>query len=284
MSHILAQDVKDARGKLIVKAGEDVFAWAQLMDYPEDYRKKKSRLKDSLFFLDDFNSIFKKEPYVKVLGNWVEDFREWMGEQWVPAIMLEELQRQKELQPYNYWHVVTMAVVGARFFDLWIKTPATGKKAFQALLFHDLGKTRIDSFVLDKRGPLNDDDWKVIKQAPLISYALNVTYWNDPNHLCANIALSQKENRLGSGYPRGLKTNSLILDVLNVLDRFDAMITERPYREKAFTAREAIDFIKKDCDDGKIDADFLKALLALIRGEKIKDLKKVKIGAPGREA
>lgn len=283
MSFQLSKPVKDARGKLIVQAGEDAFAWAQLMDYPEVYTKRKSKFKESATLLEDFNSVFKKSPYDKVLSDWVPDFREWVGELWAPSIVFDELKLQKSRNPYHYYHNITIAVVGARLLELWITTPATAKRSFLSLLLHDLGKSRVDSFILDKRGALNDDEWKVMHEAPVVSYVLNVAYWGDPNHLCSDIALNQHENRLGKGYPRGQKTNSLILDILTVVDRFDALTSVRPFRDKAYTHREAFDLIKQDCDDGKIEGEVLKALVALIRQEKITDLKKLKLGTIGRK-
>ena len=94
--------------------------------------------------------------------------------------------------------------------------------------------------------------------------------------------LQHQEDRLGKGYPQGIKTNSLVLDILGVLDRFDAMISERPFRFKRFQTREALDFLKKDADEGRFEPEVLRALVALLRKEKVADLKKIKLGTAGR--
>jgi len=136
---------------------------------------------------------------------------------------------------------------------------------------------------LKKKETLDEAELRLVREAPVLSYVLNVAYWGDANNLCANIALNQHEDRVGNGYPQGTKTNSLILDVLFLLDHFDALISERPFRFKKFSIREAIDFVQKDAGEGKLETDVVRAFAALIRQEKIKDLKKINLGTIGRK-
>ncbi len=245
--------------------------------------KKKTKLKDAAQLMEDFSSIFEHPVYKPALEKWIPSFREWVGEMWAPDVMFEELKLHRIRDPYAYQHVLVIALMGARLIELWIKAVPTVKRAFLAFLFHDLGKSRIAPAILEKSDSLMDVERRSIYDHPIASFVLNATYWGDANQLCAEVALHHHEDRLGTGYPAGTKTNSLILDILAVLDRFDAFITERPFRFKKFTQREAFDLLKKDADMGKIEPDVLKALVALIRKEKISDLKKIKLGTIGRE-
>ncbi len=280
----LSQPVKDLRGKVIVGAGVDVLDWAKKTPFSGEYLKKKTKFKDSAQLMDDLAEVFQIPAYKPALDGWVPNFREWVGEQWGPDIIFEELKMQRMRDPYAYRHVLVIAVMGSRLLELWVKSAPTIKKTFQAFLLHDLGKSRVSPSILEKQQSLDEVERRAVYEHPLISFALNAAYWGDANHLCAEVALNHNEDRLGKGYPQGIKANSLILDILGTLDRFDALIQERPFRFKKFTQREAFDLLKNDADAGKIEPDVLKALVALVRKEKITDLKRIKLGKVGRES
>jgi len=280
---LLSQDVKDQRGKLILAAGHDVLEWSRKHIFTKDYLKSKSRFKDISFFVDDCKQIFDMKPYDKVLNEWTLDFRAWMGEIWAPTIVFDELRLLKTIDSYSYKHVLVIAVVGARLLELWIQAPATVKRSFQALVCHRLGKTRLFEGLLSKEGPLDATEKQAILEQPAVGFVLNAAYWGEPNHLCAKVAFQHQEDRLGKGYPLQVKTNSLLMDILRLLDRFDALTSERPFRYKSFTSRQALDILKQDADEGKIELDVVKAFLALLRGEEPKTYKNISIGTIGRE-
>ena len=282
MSVVLTQAVKDIKGKVLVDVGTNVLEWSKKAALTGEYLKKKVKFKDSPQMLDDLLSVFEMKPYKKALEGWTPSFREWLGELWAPAVVFDELKLQRLRDPYAYRHIIVLAVVGSRLMEFWIKTPVTVKKTFLAFLCHDLGKTRVAPMILDQKEPLSETELKAIREHPLVSFVLNACYWGEVNHMCAEVGLQHQEDRLGTGYPQGSKTSSLVLDILAVLDRFDALISERPFRFKAFSVREAFDIIKGDCDLGKIDPDVLRVFISLIREEKIKDPKKIKLGTIGR--
>jgi len=279
---IIQETVKDLRGKVLTPAGTHVLQWGLKAPHSGEYLKKKTKFKENPQFYEDCQFLFSEEPYKKVLDSWTADFRDWVGELWVPSVCFEEIRLIRMRDPYAYRHILTIAVVGARMLEFWVKTPVTVKRAFQAFLFHDLGKGRVSNTILEKNGTLDDLERRSVYEHPLIGYILNATYWADSNHLCAEIALHHNEDRKGTGYPQGIKTNSIILDILMLIDRFDAMVSDRPFRPKALTIREALDVLKEDADIGKIEPTVLKTFIALLRGQKVADFKKVKLGTIGR--
>ncbi len=282
MSVVLSQPVKDIKGKELVPAGTNVLEWSKKAALTGEYLKKKVKFKDSPQVMDDLLSVFEMDPYKKALEGWTPSFREWLGELWAPAVIFDELKLQRLRDPYAYRHVLVIAVVGSRLLEYWIKSPPTVKKTFLALLCHDLGKTRLAPMLLEKSEALLEAEMQSIKEHPLASFVLNAFYWGEVNHMCAEVGLQHQEDRLGTGYPQGSKTNSLVLDILTLLDRFDAMTSERPFRFKKFSVREAFDLIKADCDAGKIEPDVLRVFISLVRKEKVKDPKKIKLGTIGR--
>ncbi len=100
-----------------------------------------------------------------------------------------------------------------------------------ASLLHDLGKIGINEMVLNKPGPLTEDECEHIKEHPEIGEKiLQGIPLMEP---VARIIVSHHENFDGSGYPRNLKGEDIPLPsrVIAVADIYDAMSSDRPYRK-----------------------------------------------------
>lgn len=97
---------------------------------------------------------------------------------------------------------------------------------------HDIGKITIDDHIIHKKGPLTDEEWKIVKKHPEIGYRIIST---SPKY--ADIAfdiLSHHERYDGSGYPLGLSGKEIPIRarIIAVADAFDAMISDRAYRKR----------------------------------------------------
>ncbi|MEI8165842.1 MAG: HD domain-containing phosphohydrolase [Chloroflexales bacterium] len=101
-------------------------------------------------------------------------------------------------------------------------------------LLHDIGKMGIPDAILLKPGPLNDEEWEVMRRHPTMAYELltPIAYL----HEALAIPWCHHEKWDGSGYPRGLACESIPLAarIFAVVDVWDALSNDRPYR-KAFT-------------------------------------------------
>jgi HD-GYP domain-containing protein (c-di-GMP phosphodiesterase class II) len=105
-------------------------------------------------------------------------------------------------------------------------------------LLHDIGKIGVPRQILTKVG-LTDDEWVVIRQHPRIAYEMmNVLPELRP---AAEIPYCHHERWDGSGYPRGLRGEEIPLAarVFAVVDAWDAMLSERPFRA-AFSSEETL--------------------------------------------
>ena len=97
-------------------------------------------------------------------------------------------------------------------------------------LLHDIGKIGIPERILHKTEPLDDEEWRVIKQHPVISdYILSEI---DLPPIVRKIARSSHERIDGTGYPDGLAGEEIPLPARIVLvsDALDALTSDRPYR------------------------------------------------------
>ncbi len=111
-------------------------------------------------------------------------------------------------------------------------------------LLHDIGKLGVPDSILQKAGPLSDEEWVLMRQHPV--YAYQMLYPIEYLRPAIEIPYCHHEKWDGSGYPRGLKGEEIPLAarIFAVVDVFDALTSDRPYR-KAWSIREALDYIKQ---------------------------------------
>jgi len=112
-------------------------------------------------------------------------------------------------------------------------------------LIHDLGKITIPAEVLSKPIQLNDFEWGMIKMHPRVGYdVLKEIEFPWP---LAPIVLQHHERMDGSGYPRGLSGEDILMEarILAVADVVEAMASRRPYRP-ALGIDKALDEISQN--------------------------------------
>lgn len=113
-----------------------------------------------------------------------------------------------------------------------------------ASVLHDTGKIGIATTVLHKEGTLTVDEYGVIKTHPLIGDQI-LGPINTLEGVRTTI-LQHHERYDGKGYPHGVSGEeiSIMARILSVIDTFDAMVTDRPYR-KAFSLSKAKEELKQ---------------------------------------
>jgi len=140
--------------------------------------------------------------------------------------------------PYTGIHseeVAELAVKLAKVLNLPEKEIA---RIDTAARVHDLGKIAVPDAILLKPGPLTEEEWKVMKQHPVVSAEIlsGLEIYKD----CVDIIRHEHEHWDGSGYPDGLKGEEIPLGsrIIAVADVWHALLSDRPYR-KAYTKEEA---------------------------------------------
>ncbi len=109
---------------------------------------------------------------------------------------------------------------------------------------HDLGKVGIPDNILFKEGPLNEEEWKIMKVHPEKGHRI-ASASKDLKDI-ADLILKHHEHWDGRGYPAGIKGKDIPIEcrILAIADAYDAMTSDRPYR-KAMHPDEAIAELKK---------------------------------------
>lgn len=109
---------------------------------------------------------------------------------------------------------------------------------------HDVGKIGIPDRILQKPGPLDADEWKIMQSHVTIGAEIIGEHAGGMLALARSIALTHHEKYDGSGYPNGLKGDQIPLvgRITAIADVFDALTSERPYK-KAWSEDEALNFL-----------------------------------------
>lgn len=124
---------------------------------------------------------------------------------------------------------------------------------------HDVGKIGIPDRVLQKPGPLDEGEWKLMRRHPEMGADIIGFHDSDVLSMARVIALTHHERWDGSGYPLGLIGRDIpfIGRVVAVADVFDALTTHRPYK-RAWSVDEAVAYLD-DQAGREFDPDLVRA-------------------------
>jgi HD-GYP domain-containing protein (c-di-GMP phosphodiesterase class II) len=143
-------------------------------------------------------------------------------------------------------------------------------------LFHDVGKIGIPDAILTKPGKLTDEEYQKMKAHPVIGSKIlgHVRLFEDE----LNVMVEHHERLDGKGYPNGLSDGQISRTgrIVAVADVFDAMTSDRPYRE-AIPVDHVFDYMKskvniefdKECVDALIRAYRNRAILTQKERERL---------------
>ncbi|HWH93345.1 MAG TPA: diguanylate cyclase [Baekduia sp.] len=123
--------------------------------------------------------------------------------------------------------VAELAVAVARRLGL---SPAEVEQIRQAADLHDVGKVAIPDAILDKPGPLDDEEWAFMRRHTVIGERIVAAA--PALRSVAALVRASHERHDGGGYPDGLMGEEVPLGarIVAVCDSFDAMVADRPYR------------------------------------------------------
>jgi putative two-component system response regulator len=146
---------------------------------------------------------------------------------------------------------------------------------------HDIGKIGVPDRILLKPGPLDADEWKVMKLHTTIGGKILSNSDSHVIKMAEQIALTHHEKWDGSGYPDGLKGSQIPLwgRISAIVDVFDALTNDRPYK-KAFPIDESLEILKKSTGthfDPEVSEAFFsiqKEILSILRGNEDPSSKK----------
>jgi putative nucleotidyltransferase with HDIG domain len=133
--------------------------------------------------------------------------------------------------PYTAGHTSRVAQYSVRIAGALGLDDATRREIEHGALLHDIGKIGVPDAVLTKPGPLDDAEWDAMRRHPLVACAILDGVELSPTVI--SMVRHHHENLDGTGYPDHLSYDDLPLAarIARVADAFDAMTSDRPYRD-----------------------------------------------------
>ncbi len=138
-------------------------------------------------------------------------------------------------------------------------------------LLHDIGKITVDKSIINKASPLTSNECKELNSHPVIGYEI-LSRIKFPWKGIPMMTRNHHEKVDGSGYPDRLKKSDIPLGarIMALVDAFDAMTTDRPYRPR-LSFREAIDEVK-DHYNRQFDPEVVRPFISVIRKEVLSEV------------
>lgn len=244
---------EETMNELVLSARADAFPSMKLMEY------------DTV--AADLHRICEAPPYNRMFSDPVrrdEVFRT-MHEVELPRPLLEIYSYFKTHDLYTYNHILTVFALSLLLARELVKDPAERAMEVAASTSHDFGKICVPLSILKKTTPLEDWERQRLSHHTAAGYVLLSYYLKDHNHPAAITARDHHERMDCSGYPGGIAQRNRFVEIVAVGDIFDALASSRPYRQRAFDLRSALEELTQQALRGTIRTDVVRALISLNR-------------------
>lgn len=147
--------------------------------------------------------------------------------------IIDCLNQFRNIDEYTYTHSLNVSLI-TMLIAKWMKfDDEKTDMVVQAGLLHDIGKSQISDEILNKAGPLNEEEFAEIKKHPLYGYRIASEMGGIDKAVMLGI-LMHHEREDGSGYPLSAKGSQIheFAKIIAVADIYDAMTSSRIYKDK----------------------------------------------------
>lgn len=146
-------------------------------------------------------------------------------------LIIKYLNQIRQADEYTHTHCINVSFY-CMLIAKWLNFPKEKiKNAIFSGLLHDVGKLKIPSEILNKKGKLTEEEFEEIKKHPLYGYYI-VNEIEDLDNEVKNVVLMHHERVDKSGYPLNAPGDliNLYTKITAIADVFDAMTSERVYK------------------------------------------------------
>jgi putative nucleotidyltransferase with HDIG domain len=182
------------------------------------------------------------------------------------ALLLGDVLEDKDAYTASHSHgVVTLSLAVADRLQL---DPAARRRVEFGALLHDIGKIAVPAEIINKPGPLDDDEWAVMKLHTVEGQQMLDRIGGVLGEV-GRVVRSSHEHFDGSGYPDGLAGVDIPIEarIVCCCDAFSAMTTTRSYR-RAMSMESAREELVRNSGT-QFDPRVVEALLEVIRSENV---------------
>jgi len=186
----------------------------------------------------------------------------------LPAGLRPFLRHFERHAPETYHHILRVTALTAIVGRFLPETVHDLPQGILAAAVHDFGKFCLPVGLLEKRTPLTPRERGLLEQHTLAGYVLIGAFLGNHNSLPARAARDHHERRDGSGYPLGTRQENRMVEIIAVSDIYDALVSDRSYRDTAYENREALEEITGMAEAGKVGWEVVRALISFNRQAK----------------
>lgn len=212
----------------------------------------------------DLHAYLRQDVYRHIFGEQGERDRlmTLMEAIRLPFPVFDILRSFRQNDIYTYRHILIVSALTCLFAqglsknvrETFLRTPAGP--------LHDLGKICVPLEILRKTAPLRRTERAWLEHHTAAGYVLLAYYLGNPETFPCAVARDHHERRDGSGYPRRIRLDDPLVEIVVVCDVYDALLSPRPYRLTSFDNRTAIEEITAMAEEGKIGWDVVRFLVS----------------------
>ncbi len=201
-------------GMLNLQSDQADFFQAERNDMLQTYASQVAAALDNAFMFQHLQEINRE----------VTSAYDMTIEGWSRALDLRDHETEGHTQRVT-WMTERLATAIGKF------SPEELIHVRRGALLHDIGKMGVPDAILHKPGPLDDDEWVIMRRHPVYAYQLLAPILYLQGSL--DIPHYHHERWDGAGYPKGLQAEEIPLAarVFAVVDVWDALRSDRPYRK-----------------------------------------------------
>lgn len=266
--HHLTFNVTDAAGRLIAAKGAsfDRELLKEVSQRGKPYQNKMRSLART--------EIMKKavevmqEPIYKIVFSDAvvrKKILALMGKVRIQTGLFDEIMRLRRLSYFTYRHFILVSMLATKMALDLKEFRYSPKDACRLALTHDIGKVWLPMEVLNKKEALTSHEYHIVHSYPVLSVLLLTYYLGAKSMEAIRVAYEHHEKLDGTGYPKGIKIMSKYTKIVAVIDVFDALVSDRPYRKRPFTIRGALDKLIGEMQAGQLPKAPVKLLVSYFR-------------------
>lgn len=189
------------------------------------------------------------------------------------GIIMRSIVNNRGVDEYLYRHSINVGIL-SNMLGKWIGISNTELTFLTyAGMLHDIGKIKIDSEILNKKGKLTTEEFRKVKVHTVIGYEIvkRISYMDESVSMGV---LMHHERCDGSGYPLKLKNDKIHTygKIIAIADEFDAMTSNRAYKSKQ-SPFKVLEIMQEEALS-KLDYNywsiFLKGMINCYTGEIVK--------------
>lgn len=187
--------------------------------------------------------------------------------------ILTSLHQLRDVDEYTYTHSMNVAIYSL-LLAKWLRLDERqAMDVVEAAVLHDLGKCKISTDVLNKKGKLLNEEFELIKKHTTIGFQLSKRITGIKDEVRQAILLHH-ERINGNGYPLGIdaERTNIYARIVSVADVYDALTSERPYKKRKtpFETFKEFERIGFDQFDPKVMLTFLTNIYNYYLGAKVR--------------